>query len=91
MPSYVEGWGMPITEAVISSTPVICNDIEVFHESGYGQTEMISVESFEMWKEAILKHMNNNFKKPNLSNVHPVRWDEHFEFFDKCIDGNKFK
>jgi len=32
MPSFAEGFGVPIIEALAANTPVLCSDIPVFHE-----------------------------------------------------------
>ena len=32
MPSYAEGFGIPIIEALAANTPVVCSDIPVFRE-----------------------------------------------------------
>ena len=32
MPSFAEGFGVPIIEAFAANTPVLCSDIAVFHE-----------------------------------------------------------
>ena len=34
MPSLYEGFGLPIIEAMKFNTPIVCSDIEIFHEIG---------------------------------------------------------
>ncbi|MFD2497977.1 glycosyltransferase [Rhizorhabdus histidinilytica] len=34
MPSFAEGFGMPVTEALMAGTPAICSDLPALREAG---------------------------------------------------------
>lgn len=85
-PTFVEGWGMPVTEALSLNIPVICSDLEVLRESGQGLPIYIKVGNKEKWKNAILDvHYNNDKYKLDIKNFYPIDWSDHFDRFDHLI------
>ncbi|EET2715203.1 glycosyltransferase family 4 protein, partial [Escherichia coli] len=59
-PSFVEGWGMPLVEALAMKIPVICSDIEAFRESGQMLAKYISPIDAKCWQNEIIKISNNS-------------------------------
>ncbi|MDQ6703024.1 MAG: glycosyltransferase family 4 protein, partial [Pseudomonadota bacterium] len=53
MPSFAEGYGLPVAEALAASVPVIASDIPVFRETGGGRIIAVSPIDGEGWLEAI--------------------------------------
>ncbi|ACK51646.1 glycosyl transferase group 1 [Methylocella silvestris BL2] len=53
MPSFAEGFGLPIAEALACGTPVIASDIAAFRESGGGCVTLVSPIDGEKWLETI--------------------------------------
>jgi glycosyltransferase involved in cell wall biosynthesis len=53
MPSFAEGYGLPIVEALAAHVPVIASDIPVFHESGGDRIITVSPIDGERWLDAI--------------------------------------
>ena len=53
MPSFAEGYGLPVAEALAASVPVIASDIPVFRETGGGRIIAISPIDGEGWLEAV--------------------------------------
>ncbi|MFZ3325200.1 MAG: glycosyltransferase family 1 protein [Methylocella sp.] len=53
MPSFAEGYGLPVAEALAASVPVIASDIAVFRETGGGRIIAISPIDGEGWLEAV--------------------------------------
>jgi glycosyltransferase involved in cell wall biosynthesis len=53
MPSFAEGYGLPVAEALAANVPVIAADIAVFREIGGGRIIAISPIDGEGWLEAV--------------------------------------
>ncbi|WP_413294145.1 glycosyltransferase family 4 protein [Bdellovibrio sp. HCB185ZH] len=77
--SYVEGFGLPIVEALEASLPVLCSDIPIFREVGRHYVRYFSLENLESLVDAITApdgSVNQQFKWPT--------WDDSAkEFIDK--------
>ncbi len=53
LPSFAEGYGLPLVEALAVGAPVIASDIPVFHEVGKGRALTIDPTDGPAWREAI--------------------------------------
>ncbi|WP_341850157.1 glycosyltransferase family 4 protein [Sphingomonas natans] len=53
MPSFAEGYGMPIAEALSLGVPVICSDLPVFREAGSGIPEYLDPLDGMGWLRAV--------------------------------------
>ena len=54
MPSFDEGFGLPVVEALANGTPVIASDIPVFREVSAGCARFCDPADQPAWKAAIL-------------------------------------
>lgn len=82
-PSFVEGWGMPLVEALALKVPVLCSDIPVFHEAGQDLLTYLSPIDAEKWNKEIWSVLMNDKYRQELikrqeSYSFPT-WKEHFE------------
>lgn len=58
MPSFAEGYGLPIVEALSLRTPVICSDIPVFHEVSQGKARFRKPFDGLGWRNDIVEMAN---------------------------------
>ena len=90
MPSFAEGFGLPVAEALELGTPVIASDLAVFDEFAADIPTYIDPLDEGAWKGAIedfvgdvaerqrqLRHMKG-FRAPN--------WQAHFDIVDRWIE-----
>lgn len=54
MPSFAEGFGMPVAEALSAGVPVICSDIPAHHEVGGMTPDYADPLDGPRWKELVL-------------------------------------
>jgi glycosyltransferase involved in cell wall biosynthesis len=53
MPSFAEGYGLPVAEALAAGVPVIASDLQVFREIGGDRITAVSPIDGEKWLETI--------------------------------------
>lgn len=91
MPSFVEGFGLPVTEALAEDTPVIASDIPAFREIAGDACEFIDPLDGPAWRTAI-----DAFAKPQSPRKHaaigrakrynPPTWAAHFRHVRTLLD-----
>ena len=65
MPSFGEGYGLPIAEALAAGAPVIASDIPVFRESeGLGAVTFVSPLDGMGWLAAVMAHAEGDRMRP---------------------------
>lgn len=84
-PSFVEGFGLPLVEAMQLNTPVICSNLPCFVEIGEDFPTFIDPNDGTAWREQILiaATQNGNVAKP--SHKMP-NWPEHFHKLTTIIN-----
>lgn len=94
-PSFVEGWGMPIVEALALKIPVVCSDIPAFRESGQNLAQYLNPIDAISWKNEILKISRSNtyFQKlaENSGSAELPTWENHFLLLERSLESIPFK
>ena len=95
-PSFVEGWGMPLVEALTLGVPVIASDISAFHEAGQGVPELISPSDGSAWAARIrdfakLDSSSKLDQRQQLKKYHPPTWTAHFTKVEEMIGHETLK
>ena len=91
-PSLVEGYGLPLVEALQVGTPVIASDLPVFREIGQGVPDFVDPLDEPGWEEAILTYAQGDSSRraSQLSRMERFRtptWKNHFAKIDSWLAG----
>jgi glycosyltransferase involved in cell wall biosynthesis len=89
MPSFVEGFGLPIIEALSLGCPVIASDLPVFREIG-GQiptfVDPLDREGWERWIRAFAGDDPERSRQTGcMQNYQSPQWAEHFAIVDAWL------
>lgn len=88
-PSFEEGWGMPLVEAIVANVPVVCSDIPAHRESGQMLPIYISPNDGAGWLDAIDKLTKSSELSTKIIDGYKQfklpTWDEHFCKFEKSL------
>ncbi|MCY1670978.1 glycosyltransferase family 1 protein [Novosphingobium sp. SL115] len=91
MPSFAEGFGMPVAEALSVGVPVICSDIPAHHEVGGDAPDYIDPLDGPGWKAAILDHAcrgpTHVAQMQRLDTWQEPTWDRHMKIAAEAIAG----
>lgn len=90
-PSFVEGYGMPVAEALALGVPVIASDIPVFHEIAGAVPDYVSPLDGRRWEELVLAYSEpvstaRNAQLCRLRTYQPTHWKGHFQIVDALLD-----
>lgn len=82
-PSFAEGWGMPLAEALTLNTPAICSDLPALRECGRNHCIYLNPIDSLAWKSAILNALN---EKPLIKDAYrPDLWSDHLQTLDELL------
>lgn len=90
LPSFAEGFGFPLIEALQSGVPALCSDISALRETGAAVPEFIDPLDGPGWRAAILDYATPSSRRraaqlTRLAKWQPPRWQEHFAAVDRFI------
>lgn len=89
-PSFAEGYGMPLAEALTHGTPVIASDLRAFNEISNIPKYLNPLDA-KGWEEAIVEYAAINSEAQIKASIwtkkfEATTWTEHFENVDRLIE-----
>ncbi|MBU9401241.1 glycosyltransferase family 4 protein [Burkholderia multivorans] len=90
-PSFVEGYGMPLVEALTLGVPVLASDLPVFHEIAADSPDYIDPLDGPGWLTRIHAYsrpdsIERKAQLTRISGFHPPTWGEHFRQVDDFLE-----
>lgn len=90
MPSFAEGFGLPVVEAMQLGTPVICSDLPCFHEIAGPIPLYLDPLDGKEWTRAILAFLDDCPERMRqqrlLQYYHGPDWPSHFAAVDPWLE-----
>ncbi len=90
MPSFTEGFGLPIIEALQLSTPVIASDLPVYREIAGDIPTYLDPCDGAAWEHAIREFMNDQPERlhqlARMKDYHAPDWPTHFATVENWLE-----
>jgi glycosyltransferase involved in cell wall biosynthesis len=90
-PSFAEGYGLPLVEALSFNVPVIASDLPVFKEIAHDVPEYADPLDGARWLELIADYTNplslrRAAQMERLTGFSPPTWERHFSVVDEFME-----
>lgn len=90
-PTFAEGYGLPLIEALATQVPVICSDLVIFREIAQHIPDYLDPTDGKAWLELILDYAQEHSPKraaqmERLSQFIIPNWNEHFNKVDAFLE-----
>jgi glycosyltransferase involved in cell wall biosynthesis len=89
MPSFAEGYGMPVAEALSVGTPVVCSDLPALREAGGGAPDYLDPLDGLGWQAMILDHAmrgpSHAAQMLRLAQWRAPTWEQHMAIVCEAI------
>lgn len=93
-PSFAEGYGLPIIEAMYHRCPVICSDIPVFKEITKNKALYFNPQEYKELSNLLINSCNNNCfynkAKNSVVDFKVDSWDDSYNSFMNVINKVKY-
>lgn len=91
MPSFAEGYGLPVAEALALGVPVVASDLPALHEAGGDAPDYLDPLDGPAWLRAIQEYMDplGKRRQAQLARIaawQAPRWEDHFRVVLDAID-----
>jgi len=90
MPSFAEGFGLPLIEALVNKTPVLATDLEVFREIAGDIPEYLEPNDQAGWAEAILAYTVDGPERQrqlnDMAGFRAPNWSDHFDKVEHFLE-----
>ncbi len=89
-PSFAEGYGLPLAEALALGTPAICSDLPALREVGAAVPEFLDPLDGPAWRDAVLHYAQPGAPRreaqlSRLRHWQPPSWAAHFAEVDALL------
>lgn len=89
-PSFAEGYGLPLVEALAAGVPVIASNLNVFHEIGKGVPDLLPPDDVDAWADAIMAYSASDSpvraaQLDRLASFKAPDWPGHFRAVDAFL------
>jgi glycosyltransferase involved in cell wall biosynthesis len=85
MPSFAEGYGLPVREALMANVPVIASDIPAFREIKDQRLNLLSPINGDAWLAAIEALAKKPSNKSEILPANGLDWTNYFNTIDQFI------
>lgn len=89
MPSFAEGYGLPVAEALAVGTPVIAGDLPVYREFAGDIPTYLDVSRQDAWQDAIIRFVGNDPDRERqrlaITKFKAPTWPSHFHHVDSWL------
>jgi glycosyltransferase involved in cell wall biosynthesis len=90
-PSFAEGYGIPLVEALAAGLPVIASDLPVFREIGQDVPDLLPVDDVEAWCDAVSDYSQQPSSRRDaqllrMKDFQVPDWREHFATVDALLN-----
>lgn len=89
-PSIIEGYGLPLIEALATQVPAIASDLPVFREIAGDLPDYLDPRDESAWERTILDYASDASparaaQKRRMQGFAPPTWDQHFAQVEKLL------